>query len=304
MKKTIMLLLLSMLAGSVAAQESTLHIMGAGANAPVELRTMILEDEVILNAYKKVPGKYTLNLSFGATAGKYKILHGPVEEVLRSKYGLPNFEVAWIPGEVNGKIQEDFVYRLPFEEGMQNSVRIHKHTPKTEKSNRIPTERISYIFSVSEGDDVYAMRKGVVASIEDTEWYLEGFLNNQVLRKANKLIVVEHRDGTSASYVGILDGTVEVKAGETVYPDTILGKAGTLNDEEYEIIVRINYLKAPIIRDMLDIKNVKLHNLDPCFLTGEGIVRIANGMEFECVVTDELVEEEMTRREQRKRNKK
>lgn len=115
------------------------------------------------------------------------------------------------------------------------------------------------------------------------------------------MIYVEHKDGTRARYIGIRHGTVSVKEGDTVYPDIILGKAGTLNEKIYEIRVCIDYLTAPLKRDVPDIEKVKRNMLNSWFLTDAGTVQLEDGKEYGSVVTDKLITEEMTKREQKNR---
>lgn len=308
MKKLTTLLFLSFLAAIANAQEVTLHGLGMH-ESDVELRVSqqgsgANDMEYILAGYKRKPGKYSVCVEFDMPgSGIFKVMRGNMEELLRSKYGIPRFSFSYFVGEVNGRVKKDFVYRLPFEEGRLRSLKILRYEG-SQRNKKDKVDRVSYVFDASEGDDVYAMRKGTVARIEDTGWFLDGFLNDQVLRKANKLVCVEHSDGTTAYYVGIMDGTLNVEEGTTVYPDTKLGKAGTLDNENYEIRVSVDYYTAPLMGQLPDFRNVKGNPLDACFLTKEGTVRLEDGREYGAATTSDLIYKEMNKREKRNRNKK
>jgi hypothetical protein len=101
-----------------------------------------------------------------------------------------------------------------------------------------------------------------------------------------------------------IQGEEVVRIEDTVYPDMVIGKAGTLDEEHYEVRVSIDYLTAPIIRNTLDFRNIKRNILNPRFLTTNGVEQINDGGEYSCQLTDELLYEEMSKREQRNRNKK
>ena len=312
--KKLAIFALSLLATAAAAQEDP-YRSALYTHNDVEIRTTKEnEDEIVFTAHKDKPGKYSLCIAFDKSSRAsardiVTVLNSSTAEVARIKidpeHGYPGYSFSYYPGVVNGRIKNDFTYRLPFEGETKRRVRIFKYdTPESRGDRNDIIDHVAYAFTASKDDDVYAIRKGRVAKIEDTQWFLKGVAEDMILRKANKQVSIEHEDGTTAHYAGIMDGTLTVEPGDTVYPDTKLGKAGTLNEERYEIRVSMDYLTAPLKGAVPDFKQVKRNVLDPYFLTKDGPVRLKDGVEYECVVTDKLVTEEMTKREQKNRNKK
>lgn len=314
MKKLAILLLLPACVITATAQPDYYRMIDPGER-DVNIRSQRYGDEITISAEKTRHGKYSVYLEFNKSDTRhnipdvFKIMLTNHMELARfridSTSSAPGFSYNYYPGEVNGRVREDFVYRLPFEEGTKRRVRIFRYdTPDRRSGGNDIMDHVAFVFTASEGDDVYAMRKGTVSKIEDTEWFLEGVADDKVLRKANKQVCVEHMDGTTAYYTGIQEGTVTVKPGDTVYPDTKLGKAGTLDEVSYEIRVSVDYLTCPMAGHVPDFKEVKRNILIPYFMSEGDVARLEDGKEYGCVITDKLVTAEMTKREQRDRNKK
>jgi hypothetical protein len=302
MKKPALFLLLLLTANAAAAQDIPLN-MNYGRNRDVELRLTQQGEDNVLMAEKRKPGMYTVYVEFDRGVGRSIVMRGEQEEVLRMKAELvfPSFRFSYFPGWVNSRPRMDFVYRLPF--GKDAIRRAAVSTRMSDEEKKHYENRQTYRFVADRDDDVYAMRKGEVVDITDTEWTMHGVANDMTLRRANKLIVVEHRDGTRAHYIGVQDGTVTVEVGDTVYPETVLGKAGTLTGEEHEIRVSIEYVTAPLVREIPDFRLSKQHNIDALFLTSAGPMRLVDDGMYGCVVTDDLATAEMTKREKKGRGK-
>lgn len=310
MKKAAILTSLMFFALSAAAQSEESRWFGGKNNDDIELRARSqgegMERVVTLTAIKNVPGSYTVVFEYLNDApgtGIYRVIRDYSTEIETFKYGLPGFSIQSFNAPINEKkMNEKYTYRLPFAEGENKSVSISRYdTPAKSKIKDV--NRCSFNFSADEGDDIYAMRKGVVTEIDDARWYIEGLLNNQVLRKANKSVCVEHGDGSLAIYHNVQDGTLTVKPGDMVYPDVVIGKAGTLNEETYDIRVSLYYYSCPMLRSIPNFRMLECRYLEPWFATPSGVVQLKDGDDAVCQAAEELIVAEMTKREKKERSK-
>jgi len=104
----------------------------------------------------------------------------------------------------------DFPYLIPV--GEHKSV--HLALP-----NLNDTRDVEPAFRLSEGDSVYAMRKGVVTAVPATDQMID--------RIASGSIEIRHADGTIMVYDNSDPSKVLVRPGETVYPGQPLGVASS-----------------------------------------------------------------------------
>lgn len=116
-------------------------------------------------------------------------------------------------------------------------------------------------------------------------------------------LLIEHTDGTLARYSVLQKGSLMVKPGDTVYPDTPLALAGTYNGKFYQLRFQLHTIvPADAESEVRDVKDVfRRVYLDPLFLTTEGIVKLASERHCTPVVNDDLIHKEMSKREAAKR---
>jgi hypothetical protein len=293
MKKLIFMAAL-LAAGSATAQEVELMTtFGKNEVRPVELRMNQQDENYVLTAHKRAPGSYTLYVEFDPPhgGGRTIIIHNSTAHVATFNKSYPGFRYNHYEGELNARPQMDFVYRLPVAAGKTVECNIKSQLTKQDVAANMAQRE--YTFSIPAGDDVYAMRRGVVVKI-----------TNMTSADPSKLVIIEHSDGTRAWYRGLADGSLTVKEGSTVYPDTVIGKADTPNKFNSSPRVEIFWRTAPLVRNVIDFSNVKTHALDPVFLTQEGAAKLADGGTYEAVVNDELVTEELTKKELKQRKAK
>ncbi len=157
------------------------------------------------------------------------------------------------------------------------------------------------MFVMHRADTVYAARKGVVIDVTDEHDPITG-MGTVDLNSENNCVIVEHADGTIARY-GILEkGSITVRPGDTVYPDTPVALAGTLDGELYQTRFDLHYRTDNMNTiDNLSDYSITGHFLDPVFATSEGETTLTANTTYTPVVSGELVTSEMSRREIRNR---
>ena len=85
-----------------------------------------------------------------------------------------------------------------------------------------------------------ALEKGIVVEITN-EFKTDPSLKYEFTSKMNR-VLIEHSDGTYASYTGFKKDLIFVKLGQTVYPQTPLGTLDQFNNSSYRLYFNIHYL--------------------------------------------------------------
>lgn len=146
------------------------------------------------------------------------------------------------------------------------------------------------------------MRKGLVVEI------INEYESNQAMGKGfsykRNEIVIEHKDGSFARYIGLDKNSIEVKLGQTVYPQTKLGTAVEYEEGSYKFSFGIYY------RVSTDYKKFKKSNfknqffmnayVDTYFLTQMGAIKIQSGEHYSVEFNEEVLTKEFSRKERKK----
>lgn len=191
------------------------------------------------------------------------------------------FTADWLQGTLDARPDADFVYRLPFDAG--TTALTTALTPAEAGLMRANVADFRmWQFTLEAGDDVYAMRHGQVIRIE-------GF---GLTRTGGNTIVVEHADGTQASYTMLAEGSLQVACGDTVTPDTVLARAGQLSDGNYGVQVALyRYVtnrKPHLFPQMI----ATTAYLDPTFMLPIGKGTVRDGKRIKARVTRSLLQAE------------
>ena len=149
------------------------------------------------------------------------------------------------------------------------------------------------------------MRKGIVVKITN-EYKADTLLEKRFTSKRNS-IVIEHSDGTYASYTGFKKDSIFVELGQIAYPQTKLGIIDVFNNGQYRLSFSIYYL----INNNLDfkekqtLKNVKSRNkfLTPYFSTEHGIIKLTPNKKYIVAFNEPILFKELTKREKKKYKK-
>lgn len=115
---------------------------------------------------------------------------------------------------------EEHLYRLPFRAGRRYRLVQGFHG---KKSHRSEVSRYALDFEMPVGEPIHAARAGKVVKVVD--WLTESGSDSRLLGRDNR-IIVEHSDGTLATYAHLAPGGVVVEEGERVERGQHLGFSG------------------------------------------------------------------------------
>jgi hypothetical protein len=234
------------------------------------------------------PGVYSVMLRMPKAAGGPRVYVDTVS-VSRTFLSLPadtlraigntSHTVQTVLGNAWGEIDISVTYRLPM--------------PETKKDVPyrlvLETGWATHLFSLAQGDTVYAARKGTIIMVDTPRRKMA----SQAVR--GQRVVVQHIDGSWACYTGIAQGSVVVRPGQTVWPDSPLGTAGLNGKYGYSVLLAV---KAPMAaQDRRGRGFFELSDIHMAFGTLE--MRDAEGRGKGWIVTPrvsyEIITQEMTR---------
>lgn len=265
------------------------------------------DNSVEFGYLKKVPGNYFIefelekienvadisafqkayNIDMNSESGVLFTLHpiNPQKDILCS------YAYSYNKGFIRPAVDSTVVYVLPFKQNKKINV-------KEGSRFNIPAEIWkNYIVYSSTKDTVFAMRKGVVSEIKKVTTKDK---KNTILRTE---IIVDHADGTFASYIGLDDNLLSVKLNETVYPGKMLGMVDDNfdNDQTRSFKFNIYFYSNEEIQD-LEGKKIKIieRSVVPKFLTANGIQKLQNNSDYIVKYSNDILSQEMNEQEKQK----
>lgn len=265
---------------------------------------------------KKLPGSYFVKLDFITLTNCFE---SSIERVIKSSSGRLvklnptnseeninfNYKYYAIRGIPNPKVDSLFNYTLPIMVG--NKVKIYEASNFGAQyfGSKKPTNWKSYILYRNYPDTIFSMRKGVVVKITN-EYVADTIFEKHYTSKKNT-IIIEHSDGTFASYSGFKKNSIFVKLGQTVYPQSKLGLLEIFNIGKYRLDFSISYL---IDKNIENQENQNLKNreskyayLAPYFLTENGIEKLKHCKSYTATLNEKTLFKEFTKRERKKYKK-
>lgn len=287
-------------------------------NKRIEITYKIKSDKTIDFYYKKnVPGSYYLTLEFNElTNCNNNRLHKKVIKYrsgslftlkpINQEKGISFFyKINYVLGNPSPKLKNDIIYALPFRTG--KSVKIMEASNVGEKyfGSKKPIDWKSFIVYSNQPDTIYSMRKGIVVKIVD-KYNNDNKLIKTFTSKRN-LILIEHIDGSYATYKGFDKNMIFVKLGQEIYPHTSLGKLEKFNKTNY----RLDFNTFHYLKNLLDNKKSTLKNrnhktkyLNPNFFIDNDVKKIESGENHNVSFNEDIKIQEFTRREKKKYKKK
>tara|TARA_Y100001934_G_C12170485_1_gene686472 strand:- start:57 stop:983 length:927 start_codon:yes stop_codon:yes gene_type:complete len=134
-----------------------------------------------------------------------------------------NYSYLFFNYDINPKVDDDFVYILPYKKEAQMFVKELSYLGSTYSNKKEPKGWKSYSFSSDEVQRVFPVRKGVVIDVvkdHDVDTTKTFTYNNKM-----NSVKIEHNDGTIALYSGFNRDEIFVNVGDIVYPKyNTLGK--------------------------------------------------------------------------------
>lgn len=220
-----------------------------------------------------------------------------------------SYSYSYIDGNSRAKPDLDFRYIFPFQNNKKITVRRLTFLGK-KFGNIEPKNWASFQFLTEPNDTVYAARKGEVVKIVD-EFNPDTSFEYDFHNESN-YIVVEHDDGTLARYGVLKKNSVMVKLGDDVFPLTPLAVTGSYdNPENSQLRFSVYYLEDDILE--LNNSGSSLSNqrhyhsyVNPFFYNGEdgSVTKLTSDKDYVAYCNNDIIEEEMTKREKKKRLKK
>ncbi|WEK18303.1 MAG: hypothetical protein P0Y49_16045 [Candidatus Pedobacter colombiensis] len=282
---------------------------------PVKISTKVNTDKSVELSYEKPdPGTYTVLVKFrdltntdGSNEQDFTV-KGYSGNMLTLKprdagqsigYG---YSYTYLRGKFEPKYDADFIYVLPYKVGSKVMVAESGFVGAKYFGNTAPDDWKVYRFYSKLQDTVTAVRKGVVVEIRDLH---ENDISNDVAytNKSNDL-VIEHADGTIATYKGFKKGSFAVVVGETVFPGTVLGVNSKSNaNSGFNIGLMLTYLKSKDIDRSRTLQNSKsLYGfITPRFATAENAnVILEAKKEYNASLPAEVLKKELTKKEMKK----
>ena len=212
------------------------------------------DQSVDFNYRKTDPGTYTVVVNFSTltnasrpgnsfTARDYNDKLFSLNPTAKDQGISYNYSISYIRGKLSPKYDPNFVYLLPYKNETKVQIAEVGFLGAAYFGDTAPEDWKAYRFYTENQDTVTAIRKGIVVDIKDL---YETSDDNKVTytSKTNELIM-EHPDGTLATYRGFKKGSFAVKVGETVFPGTPLALNSKYDTNgKYNISIMISYLKS------------------------------------------------------------
>ena len=221
----------------------------------------------------------------------------PMDE---NKHANCSYRYYYIRGYQSRRLDSSFVYRLPFSESKTSVMAISLYNIDNLYFNgKSGANWCSWQFKLNKNDTVYAMRKGMVVDVDDKHDPLD--VNGVSFNTKYNSLTVEHVDGTLCRYHVIEKSSMMVSLGDMVFPGTPLAKAGVFdNSNNYQVRVDIHYPEVDRNISNPEVSPFRHVYYNPCFMTHQGVKKLKHGDEVIAVMTKDLLQKEMTKREIKK----
>ena len=148
-----------------------------------------------------------------------------------------NYSYLFFNHNINPKVDDDFVYILPYKKETQMFVEELSYLGSTYSNQEEPKGWKSYSFSSDEVQKIFAVRKGIVIDVV-RDYDVDTTKTFTYYNKMNS-VKIEHNDGTIALYSGFNKNEIYVDIGDVVYPKfNALGKTELYDKRKKQ---RINF---------------------------------------------------------------
>jgi hypothetical protein len=224
-------------------------------DAPVKVNYVVASNKSVdFNFEKADLGTYTVVLTFTNLTNTYntgrqeyeaKGYSGRLTTLTPSNKEQSvgfSYSYSYIRGKFQPKYDPNFVYLLPYKNGSKVKATESAFVNATYFGSTTPDDWKVYRFYTDNEDTVTAVRKGMVVAIKDLYETADGGV--AYTSSVNELII-EHADGTLATYRGFKKGSFRVQVGQTVFPGTALGiNSKSSGSGRPNIGLLITYLKS------------------------------------------------------------
>lgn len=282
---------------------------------PVKVSYQVNPDKSVAFNYEKTdPGTYTVVMMYSnvtnATTSNVeeftaKGTSGQLTSLrpLNKEQGIGfSYKYSYIRGKLNPKYDAGFIYLLPCKKGRKVKATESGYVNAKYFGSTTPEDWKSYRFYTLTEDTVTAVRKGMVVSVKDL--YETDNPGNLAYKSNQNELIIEHADGTFATYRGFKKGSFTVKVGQTVFPGSVLGVNTKYSNDVmfYNISLMITYLKSSDFesqRGQTMATSKSLYGfITPHFYTAQNAdMVLIPQTEYEAADAPEVVKKELTKRE-------
>ncbi|MDR2283135.1 MAG: M23 family metallopeptidase [Sphingobacterium sp.] len=215
-----------------------------------------------------------------------------------------SYSYRYIRGRLMPKIDEAFVYALPFKVGTELHAGEASFLNAKYFGNTTPDDWKVYHFYTTDQQEVAASRKGVVVEINDR--HEDAVLEDKEYSSSTNSIMIEHKDGSLLKYDGLSHGNMKVKLGDVVFPGQVIGKNVKRGKYGYFVSFMLMYLKSADL-DANEGKNVTNSTsfygfITPLFDVGTEAVVLTKDAKYTASLPPDLITKEMSKKEIKKYN--
>ncbi|KRB59718.1 hypothetical protein ASD98_00945 [Flavobacterium sp. Root186] len=233
--------------------------------------------------------KYAFNLN-EKSGTLFKLL--PANE---KKEIFCSYTFSFTKGTINPKVDYSINYLLPFQKN--KSIRVLE----SKRFNVKPEVWKNYLVYSKTRDTIFAMRKGIVIDIRKFAITNVADANGQSLPDYRTEVIVEHADGTNASYSGLDEKSLFVSLNQTVYPHSRLGIMDDITTNgEYSFRFNVYYFTNEDSERLSSNNKIIQRSVMPFFLAQDGIQKLNNENNFIATYNDPAISQEMTEEEKEK----
>lgn len=236
------------------------------------------------------------NISMHQTAFVLKSPSGILTNAKRIDETKPSnfrYTYRYARGYISEKVDSTFTYILPFKKGIKTNASYLYNVREKYFGEDIKTWTALHFLSKNP-DTVCAIRKGMVVEVIDK--YATDMSASVSYSSERNSILVEHADGTLASYNGFDSSKIFVKEGDTVFPNQPLGALAPYDkDKDYQLRLMIYYLTKFDSKEDKQTNNYSYYN--PVFLIDGSPKKLENFKNYTSEVSDEIIQKEMSKKE-------
>lgn len=283
---------------------------------PIDLRYEVKNDKSVAFYYdKNMPGTYIIEVEFthlenSSDSRKYQVVVKESSGFLFTLHPYDNsrgvgfaYKYTTLRGNPKAKVNENIIYALPYKKGKKIQVLEASNVGEKYLGIEKPQNWKSFLVRTDTPDTIYAMRRGIVVELED-KYEKEDNSKYTYTSKRNSLII-EHPDGTYASYIGFEKGQFYVNLGQEVYPHTPLGKVDRFGDSYRLGFSVYHFLPNLMDREKITMKkrNTVAKFINPLFLINGESKTIKHMDKYEVDFNEDLKLQEFSKREKKRYKK-
>jgi len=257
------------------------------------------DNSVTISYIKNVPGTYCVYLNFNtlenASAFQTKFTvnynNGVLVklEPLDANKGIGySYKYKVVQGIPDPQIDTSFVYLLPFADNKKVETWFLNNLREKYFNEERPENWKAFQFNASGEDTVCAARKGTVIRV--VKDYTVDTTKQYSYSSSRNMIVLEHKDGTYASYTGFNKDKIFVELGDEVLPNQSLGVLTPYDKRGInQLRFLVYYRTEKHEEEEADQKKSSYVYVDPYFQTKEGIEKLSNRNSYIASVNEDLI---------------